>query len=63
MIAEIKNQGWLAPHRVILDGELVALFPTRTEALALVNKLLKADFARLDLHTEGHARLWKHFDR
>jgi hypothetical protein len=58
MIAEIKHTTFSA-HKVLLDNELVGSFATRTEALKLVNKLLEADFQRMDLHTEGHARLWK----
>jgi len=53
MIAEIKNQVWTIGHDVYLEGEKVATYATRKGALALVNKLLKADYARMDLHTEG----------
>lgn len=54
MIVEIKNcHTWCGDHNVILNGEVVATYATRKGALALVNKLLKADFVRMDLHTEG----------
>ena len=64
MIAEIKYEGFvMGTYSVMLnDGmtfEKVASYSTRKGALALVNKLLKADFARIDLHTEGHANLWR----
>lgn len=59
MIAEIKSQSWCGVHRVILNDEIVAVFPTRIGALRLVNKLIAADFQRMDYATEGHANLWK----
>ena len=58
MVAQITHKPF-SSHNVLLDNDLVGTFRTRKEALALVNSLLSADFARMDLQTEGHARLWK----
>jgi hypothetical protein len=45
--------GWCGEHNVLIEGEVVASYALRSSALRLVNKLLKANYARQDLHTDG----------
>jgi hypothetical protein len=53
MIATIEHKPWTVGHAVYLEGIEVASYKTRASALKLVNKLLQADFARLDYSRDG----------
>lgn len=59
MIVSISHDGSTPWHRVMIDNEEVARYLTRGSALKLIDKLIAADHARADLHSEGHANLWR----